>query len=77
MPLYFFIVTQGDNSSLDEEGLEFTDLDAAWEEATKAGGQWLRDLDGSLKVGDLWSIQVLDESKKLLRRLVITAEETN
>ena len=77
MPLYFFVITQGDNSSVDEEGIEFTDLHAAWEEATKAGGQLLRDLDGSLKVGDLWSIQVLDENKKPLRRLVITAEESN
>lgn len=74
MPRYFFVVTQSDVSVSDPEGLEFTDIDAAWHEATKTASQLCRDIHHSLEVGSDWSIEVLDANKKPLRKLSIIAE---
>ena len=62
MPRYFFLVTRGDESELNDEGIDLPDGDAAWIEATIACGELLRDLDGSLKPGDHWSMRVKDDS---------------
>jgi hypothetical protein len=62
MPRYFFTVLDGHRSELKNEGLELADHRAAWAEATVACGELLRDLDGRLKPGDRWSMQVQDAS---------------
>jgi hypothetical protein len=61
MPRYFFTVLDGHNSEVKNEGLDLSDDDVAWVEATAACGELLRELNGSLKPGDHWSMQVKDE----------------
>jgi hypothetical protein len=73
MPRYYFVVTQNDVSVLDQAGLELSGIDAAWDEATKTASQLSRDIQHSLTVGSEWSIEVLDESQRPLRKLSITA----
>jgi hypothetical protein len=62
MPRYFFTVVDGHRSELKNDGLELADHDAAWSEATTACGELLREMDGRLKPGDHWSMQVKDEN---------------
>lgn len=62
MPKFYFVVVDGRNSEMQNEGLELTDRDAAWIEATTACGELLRDLDGKLKPGDQWRMRVKDEA---------------
>jgi hypothetical protein len=61
MPRYFFTIVDGRRAALKNDGLELTDHEAAWSEATSACGELLRDLDGRLRPGDHWSMQVKDE----------------
>jgi len=62
MPRYFFTVLDGQKSELKNEGLDLLDSDAAWIEATAACGELLRELDGRLKPGDHWSMEVKDDA---------------
>ena len=62
MSRFYFIVVDGRNSELQNEGLELPDKNAAWVEATTACGELLRDLDGRLNPGDQWSMKVKDAS---------------
>ena len=57
----FYFVIDGQNSEVQNAGLELPDRNAAWIEATTACGELLRDMDGRLKPGDKWSMQVKDE----------------
>lgn len=60
MPRYFFNVYH-ERAELDEEGEELPDLQAAWREATVTTGQILQDLDGRLRPGRDWRMEVTDE----------------
>ncbi|MCK1394998.1 hypothetical protein [Bradyrhizobium sp. 1] len=62
MPRFFFVVVDGRNMEVQNDGLELPDRDAAWVEATTACGELLRDLDGKLKPGDQWCMKVRDAS---------------
>jgi hypothetical protein len=62
MPRYFFSVLDGHKSELKNEGIDLQNDVAAWVEATIACGELLRDLNGQLKPGDRWSMQVKDEN---------------
>ena len=62
MPRYFFTVLDGHKSELKNEGLDLPDNEASWAEATTACGELLRNLNGSLKPGDHWSMQVKDNA---------------
>ena len=65
MPLYFFDVHHG-TASIDEEGENFPDQNAAWREATSSAGHMLRDLHKSLKPGCEWRMDVADEFRNPL-----------
>lgn len=73
MPRYFFNV-QDQTSMQDSDGVELPDAHAAWEEATTACGEMIRDLDGALQAGPEWRMEVADESQKLLFRFSFRAE---
>jgi hypothetical protein len=74
MPLYYFVIKRDRKASVaDPSGLELTDMDAAWEEATKTAGEMIRDLDGKFKPGSEWSIEIQDASHKLLRTATLVA----
>ena len=74
MPRYFFHVYH-DRTELDDEGEELPDKHAAWQEATVTAGQILQGLDGRLKPGHDWRMEVTDEFKNTLYVLHISAEQ--
>lgn len=74
MPRYFFDVHH-DTAQIDEHGEEFPDQHAAWKEATTIAGQTLQDLDGRLKPGRDWRMDVRDEFRNTLFVLNITAKK--
>ena len=73
MPRYFFNVLYN-RAELDEQGEDLPDAQAAWREATKTAGQILRDLDGGLRPGQEWRLEVTDENAKRLYVLRVIAE---
>ena len=79
MPLYFFNFSRGsvpEAGSFKNEGLEFVDNDAAWEEATTACGKKLRELAGSLRPGDGWAMKVTDAAGEAVFALRFTTESS-
>jgi hypothetical protein len=74
MPRFYFVI-QHDHQALEPvTGIELPDMNAAWSEATRATGEIVRDLDGGLKVGTEWSIQIQDEQRKPLRTIKVISE---
>jgi hypothetical protein len=79
MPLYFFNFSRGPTSDprpFKNEGLELISNDAAWEEATTACGEKLREMDGSLRPGDGWKMEVTDADGKAIFALRFTTESS-
>jgi hypothetical protein len=77
MPLYFFNFVRDsvpEARPFKNEGLELVDNYAAWEEATLACGEKLREMDGSLRPGDGWTMEVTDASGKAVFVLKFTTE---
>jgi hypothetical protein len=75
MPLYYFVIRNGHNAvASSPSAIDLPDLDVAWEEATMATGEIVKDLDGSLDVGTEWSIQIQDEARTPLRTIRPTSE---
>src|SRR4051795_12404616 len=75
MPLYFYRITHGEGAPpWAHEGIELADDEAAWVEATTACGEMLRDLDGALKAGPEWRMEVTRESGEVVYRLTFLAE---
>ena len=77
MPRYFFRITKNDTVFRAAEPLELANIHAAWEEATSAAGELLRDLDGSLKIGTSWSVVVEDDAGRDLRTLTVSARSND
>jgi hypothetical protein len=74
MPRYYFNVLH-DTHQPDHEGEELPDKHAAWKEATVMAGQILQSIDGKLKPGHDWCMEVTDEFRNPLFKLHISAEE--
>jgi uncharacterized protein DUF6894 len=74
MPLYYFSTTHGQVTNDHLEGLELPDDEAAWREATTSCGEMIRDLDGDLKAGPEWRMEVKRESGEVVYRLRFSAE---
>lgn len=68
MPTYFFNVRHG-SLAIDHEGTDLPDDSAAWQQATTACGEMIRDLDGALKAGPEWRMEVLDEKREVIYSL--------
>lgn len=73
MPRYFFHIYH-ERPELDHEGEELPDKHAAWREATVMAGQTLQGLNGKLKPGQAWRMEVMDEFENRLYILHINAE---
>lgn len=58
MPLYFFHVRHSPQDS-DRDGIELSDINDAYDEATAATGELLREVH--LRPGNDWSMSVSDE----------------
>jgi hypothetical protein len=80
MPRYFFHI-QEDESSLDDEGIELDDAEAARQEALRTSGGILRDGDSArLWSGRPWRLWVTDQPRGLgntLFTIEILATEEN
>jgi hypothetical protein len=75
MPRYFFNITQGERARKPDEGMDLADNEAAWEEATTTCGEMIKELDGKLKAGPEWRMEVTTESGAVLYRLRFSAED--
>ena len=72
MPLYFYRITYGEGAPpWPHEGVELANDKAA------ACGEMLRDLNGALKVGPEWRMEVTRESGEMVYRLIFFAEAFN
>jgi hypothetical protein len=76
MARYFFNVYYGDESFRDEVGEELPDDMAAWHEATASAGQSIRDLDGKLKPGIDWRMDVLNERRRTIYSIEVKAHKS-
>ncbi|APG09839.1 MULTISPECIES: DUF6894 family protein [Bradyrhizobium] len=74
MPKYFFHITH-EHTEIDDVGEELPDKHAAWKEATITAGQMLQDMDGKLRPGHDWRMEVTDEFQNTLYALHIQAEK--
>lgn len=74
MPRYFFHVQCGTESSIDAEGVEMADEGAAWDEAISTCGQMIHDMDGAMRAGTVWRMEVTDEAGDTVFRLFFRAE---
>jgi hypothetical protein len=72
MPRYFFNVHH-ERDNLDWVGEEFPDQQAAWKEATVTAGRMLQSLDGRLKPGVDWRMEVTDEFANPLYVILVSA----
>jgi hypothetical protein len=73
MPRYFFHVHHGDESYTDEVGDELADDHAAWHEATASAGESLKDIDGKLRPGRDWRMEVTADGRGLLYVIEVRA----
>jgi hypothetical protein len=73
MPRYFFNVYH-ENAEPDEVGEQLIDLDAAWNQATVTAGEILKGLDGKLRPGVDWRLEVTDEFANLLFVINVNAK---
>jgi hypothetical protein len=74
MPRYFFNVIH-ERIEFDSVGEEFPDKNAAWKEATVTAGQLIQSLDGKLKPGQDWSMEVTDEFANPLYVIHVSAKQ--
>jgi hypothetical protein len=75
MPRYFFHVYHDGLSQLDEEGEELSDRQAAWHEATIMTGKIIQDIDGKLRPGKDWRMEVTDEFAQPLYAINVSAKK--
>jgi hypothetical protein len=71
---FHFITLHGTEVYDDPEGMELHDLKAAWKEATRATGEILKDIDGSLEPEREWRMDVTDDAGQALFSLRLIPE---
>ena len=74
MPRYFFNMN-GVRASHDDLGEDLPDDEAAWHEATLVAGEIFKDIDGKLRPGQEWSLEVTDEQQKSLYVIHVTSKK--
>jgi hypothetical protein len=74
MPRCFFDVHH-DLSIIDTVGEELPDKHAAWQAATMVAGDTIRGLDGRLRPGREWQLEVTDEFANPLYIIHVSAEQ--
>ena len=74
MARYFFNI-HGARRSLDEEGEELPNNEAAWKEATIIAGELFSDMNGKFRPGQEWALEVADDQRKPLYMIRISAQE--
>lgn len=74
MPRYFFNVGNMP-PSLDTVGEELPDDEAAWVQATTFASDILKDVDGRLRPGQSWALNVTDQSGLCLFQIQISTSK--
>ena len=74
MPRYFFNIHH-DTTRHDRDGVELPDQEEAWKEATTKAGEIIKGLDGSLRPGHDWRMEVTDEFANPLWELHVKAKK--
>ena len=74
MPLYFFRISDGHYAGASDKGSEFASREAAWTEMTKVCGDLLGGLSRGLKQNAEWRMELPDEAKKPVFRIILVAE---
>jgi hypothetical protein len=74
MPRYYFNV-HNVTPSVDHEGEELRDDEAAWRQATLTAGEVFKDIDGKFRPDQEWSLEVTDERRKPLYSINISARK--
>ena len=72
MPIYYFNVHDIE-PSIDEDGEQFPDDEAAWKQATTFVGEFIKDIDGRFRPGQEWHLEVTDEQKRTLYRIRVSS----
>jgi hypothetical protein len=71
---YFHVYCEGTEPSVDGEGIEMADEGAAWNEAISTCGQMIHDLDGAMRAGTVWQMEVTDDAGNRIFLLFFRAE---
>ena len=74
MPLYFFRIKNGRYSGCSDQGTECADRAAAWKELTSVCADMARGISRKLAENSEWQLEMLDEKKRPVFRISITAE---
>lgn len=74
MPRYFFKIVYGERIRKANEGLDLPDDDAAWREAIASCSELIADLNGELRAGGEWRMDVTDETGVIRLRIRVSAE---
>jgi Domain of unknown function (DUF6894) len=74
MPRYYFNVLNS-NPSLDDLGEYLPDKEAAWRQATITAGEIFKAIDGSLRPGQEWTLEVTDEARRPVYIIHIEAKQ--
>ncbi|SDT52790.1 DUF6894 family protein [Bradyrhizobium canariense] len=74
MSLYYFRISHGRYSGAADLGSEFESRDDAWAEMTKVCANLVSGISRSLKQNAQWQMELLDEAKKPVFRIRLTAE---
>ncbi len=72
MRRYFFNVSPYE-PTVDEEGTLLEGDEAAWSAATVHAAELFKDIDGTFRPGQSWSLEVMDERKKMLFSIKISS----
>jgi hypothetical protein len=75
MPRYYFNVLNTSPTIIDDVGEELPDKEAAWRQATITAGEIFKDVDGRLRPGQEWALEVIDEAQKPLYLIHIEARQ--
>jgi hypothetical protein len=57
----FFFHMQDDSTTLDDEGTELPDVNAAKQEAIRACGEMIREIPAAIRRGNVWRLWVTDQ----------------
>lgn len=74
MPLFYFRICNGNYSGTSGEGFNLADKDAAWAEMTRVCGDLVGAIARKLKQQSEWQMELLDESRRPVFRIRVTAE---
>ncbi|MDO9352351.1 MAG: hypothetical protein Q7T55_01560 [Solirubrobacteraceae bacterium] len=77
MTIYHFRILRNGQGLVHPDGLDLADMNEAWDEATIAFAEMVRDVDGSMAVGDRLSIEVQDEQRTTLRTISLTVSDVS